>query len=61
VRAVQSPATLCTRFVRAVPSHRMAYGGVYFELAQGQRRGLAFAQRARQPVVGMLWQHFGVF
>ena len=41
MRAVQSPIKPC--------------GGICFEHAQNQCRGLAFAQRVRQRAVGTLW------
>jgi len=53
MRAVQSPATLCTRCVRALPSPKTSCGGDYFKHAQRQRRCLAFAQRAKR--CGALW------
>jgi len=55
VRAVQTPATLCNRCGNAVQSPRMPCGGVYFEHAQNNRRGLAFPRRVRQQAVAMLW------
>jgi len=48
-----------TRCMRAVPSHKTTCGGGYFEHAQRQRRGFAFALRARLRAVGTLWQRFG--
>jgi len=38
-----------------VQSPRTPYGGVYFEHAENQRRGLAFPQRVRQHAVATLW------
>jgi len=61
MRAVQSQVTLCALCVRAVPSPRTPCGGYYFEHAQRQSCGLAFAQRARQGSVRTLWQRCGVF
>jgi len=49
---------LCKRQQRranAVQSPRTPCGGVYFELDQNKRRGLAFPQRVRQHVVATLW------
>jgi len=58
MRVVQSPATLCTLCLRAVPSPRTQCNGDYFER---QRRGLAFEQRDRQGAVRTLLQRYGVF
>jgi len=52
VRAVQTPATLCKRYMQ---SPRTPCGSVYFEHAQNKRRDLAFSQRVRQHAVATLW------
>jgi len=52
---------LLRRCEDAVQSHRTPCGGVYFEHARNQRRGLAFALCVRQRAVRTLWQRSGVF
>jgi len=45
--ASNAVCALCTRCVRAVPSHRTPSRGDHFKYAQKQRRGLALAKRDR--------------